>query len=127
MQPGLKDLTDHFLEEWFWRPAAIVSYSAGRIAGARSALVWHGTDDDLYFYAVTRALQIISEALRRLPADMKERHPHIPWAEMAGAGNVYRHDCEDVEHRLVWGTVHNRFPALLTMVELELQQPGAAR
>ena len=31
MQPGLKNLTDHFLEEWFWRPAAIVSYSAGRL------------------------------------------------------------------------------------------------
>jgi NAD(P)H-dependent FMN reductase len=29
VQPGLKNLTDHFLEEWFWRPAAIVSYSAG--------------------------------------------------------------------------------------------------
>src|SRR4030081_1822201 len=43
MQPGLKNLTDHFLEEWFWRPAAIASYSAGRFAGARSALAWHGT------------------------------------------------------------------------------------
>ena len=35
VQPGLKNLTDHFLEEWFWRPAAIVSYSAGRLSGAR--------------------------------------------------------------------------------------------
>src|ERR1700756_910823 len=43
MQPGLKNLTDHFLEEWFWRPAAIVSYSAGRIAGAHAAVAWHGT------------------------------------------------------------------------------------
>src|ERR1700685_4014431 len=34
VQPGLKNLTDHFLEEWFWRPAAIVSYSAGRLSGA---------------------------------------------------------------------------------------------
>ena len=33
MQPGLKNLTDHFLEEWFWRPAAIASYSAGRLSG----------------------------------------------------------------------------------------------
>ena len=79
-------------------------------------------DDDLYFYAVTRALEIISEASRRLPAAMKERHSHIPWAEMASAGNVYRHEYEDVQHRLVWGTVHNRFPALITVVELELQQ-----
>ncbi len=43
VQPGLKNLTDHFLEEWFWRPAAIASYSAERIAGARANLVWHGT------------------------------------------------------------------------------------
>ena len=42
IQPGLKKLTDHFLEEWFWRPAAIVSYSAGRLSGARSNLLWHG-------------------------------------------------------------------------------------
>jgi NAD(P)H-dependent FMN reductase len=42
-QPGLKNLTDHFLEEWFWRPAAVASYSAGRLGGARSGLVWHGT------------------------------------------------------------------------------------
>ena len=34
VQPGLKNLTDHFLEEWFWRPAAIASYSAGRLAGS---------------------------------------------------------------------------------------------
>jgi hypothetical protein len=31
-----------FLEEWFWRPAAIVSYSAGRVSGARAATAWHG-------------------------------------------------------------------------------------
>jgi NAD(P)H-dependent FMN reductase len=43
VQPGLKNLTDHFLEEWFWRPAAVASYSAGRLGGARSGLVWHGT------------------------------------------------------------------------------------
>jgi uncharacterized protein with HEPN domain len=47
-------------------------------------------DNQLVFYAVTRALEIISEASRRLPADMKARHPNIPWTEMAAAGNVYR-------------------------------------
>jgi NAD(P)H-dependent FMN reductase len=40
-QPGLKNLTDHFLEEWYWRPAAIVSYSPGRMAGARAGSAWH--------------------------------------------------------------------------------------
>ena len=43
MQPGLKNLTDHFLEEWFWRPAGIVSYSAGRLGGAHANMAWRGT------------------------------------------------------------------------------------
>jgi hypothetical protein len=55
---------------------------------------------------------------------MKARHPDIPWAEMAGAGNIYRHDYEDVQQRLVWGTVHRRFAALLAAVELELARLG---
>src|ERR1700687_2045345 len=42
MQPGLKNLTDHFLEEWFWRAHANPSYSAGRFSGVRSALVVAG-------------------------------------------------------------------------------------
>ena len=40
-QPGLKNLTDHFLEEWYWRPAAIVSYSPSRLSGARASAAWH--------------------------------------------------------------------------------------
>jgi NAD(P)H-dependent FMN reductase len=41
VQPGLKNLTDYFLEEWFWRPAAIASYSNGRKSGARASYAWH--------------------------------------------------------------------------------------
>jgi len=40
VQAGLKNLTDHFLEEWFWRPAALVSYSAGRFGGVRASSAW---------------------------------------------------------------------------------------
>lgn len=43
MQPGLKNLTDHFLAEWARRPAGLVSYSAGRHGGARSNSAWHAT------------------------------------------------------------------------------------
>jgi NAD(P)H-dependent FMN reductase len=65
MQPGLKNLTDHFLEEWFWRPAAIASYSAGRIAGARSNLAWHGTLSEMGMIVVSSTLTVgpISQAL----------------------------------------------------------------
>ena len=83
-------------------------------------------DTPLVFYAVTRALEIISEASRKLGDELKSRHANIPWKDMAGAGNVYRHDYEDVRHRLVWGAVHNRLPALLVVVEQELERIGEA-
>jgi len=65
VQPGLKNLTDHFLEEWFWRPAGIASYSAGRISGARSCLQWHGTLSEMGMVVISSALTVgpIGEAL----------------------------------------------------------------
>jgi NAD(P)H-dependent FMN reductase len=57
-QPGLKNLTDHFLEEWFWRPAAIANYSASRIAGARSGLVWHGTLAEMGMIVISSSLNV---------------------------------------------------------------------
>jgi len=65
VQPGLKNLTDHFLEEWFWRPAAIASYSAGRFAGARAAMAWHGTLSEMGMVVVSSTLAVggIGQAL----------------------------------------------------------------
>jgi NAD(P)H-dependent FMN reductase len=58
VQPGLKNLTDHFLEEWFWRPAAIASYSAGRIAGARSNIAWHGILSEMGMVVISSTLMV---------------------------------------------------------------------
>jgi NAD(P)H-dependent FMN reductase len=65
VQPGLKNLTDHFLEEWFWRPAAIASYSAGRLAGTRSSYAWHNTLCEMGMVVISSTLTIgpISETL----------------------------------------------------------------
>jgi uncharacterized protein with HEPN domain len=72
-------------------------------------------------YAVTRCLEIISEASRRLPEDMKARHPAIGWRQMAAAGNVYRHDYEDVAAEFVWETVQRALPPLRAAIEIELK------
>ncbi len=48
------------------------------------------------FYAVTRCLEIISEAARRLPSSLRDRHPELPWRAIMGVGNVYRHDYDNV-------------------------------
>ncbi len=58
VQPGLKNLTDHFLEEWFWRPAAIVSYSAGRLSGARAATAWHGTLSEMGMIVISSTIAV---------------------------------------------------------------------
>lgn len=58
IQPGLKNLTDHFLEEWFWRPAAIASYSAGRFSGVRAALAWHGTLSEMGMVVTSQTIAV---------------------------------------------------------------------
>src|SRR3954466_16220695 len=58
LQPGLKNLTDHFLEEWFWRPAAIASYSAGRFSGVRAALAWHGTLSEMGMVVISSSIAV---------------------------------------------------------------------
>jgi uncharacterized protein with HEPN domain len=72
------------------------------------------------FYAVTRCLEIISECSRRLPDGLKARHPGISWKQMAAAGNVYRHDYEDVAVQLVWDTVERSLPPLRAVIEQEI-------
>ncbi len=64
-QPGLKNLTDHYLEEWFWRPAAIASYSAGRFSGVRSGTVWHGILSEMGMIVISSTLAVgpIAQAL----------------------------------------------------------------
>jgi uncharacterized protein with HEPN domain len=77
-------------------------------------------DDLRTVYAVIRCLEIISEASRRLPEELKNRHDKIGWKQMAGAGNVYRHDYEDVAAKLVWDTVQLALPPLEEVVTREI-------
>ena len=64
-QPGLKNLTDHFLEEWFWRPAAVASYSAGRFSGVRSGTIWHSILSEMGMVVISSTLAVgpISQTL----------------------------------------------------------------
>ena len=72
------------------------------------------------FYAATRALEIISEAARRLPPDLRERYPQLPWRAIMGVGNVLRHNYEDVAEQQIWRTVMEDLPSLEQAVSAEL-------
>jgi uncharacterized protein with HEPN domain len=78
-------------------------------------------EDRNTFYAVTRALEIISEAARRLPDELRARHPELPWRAIMGAGNVYRHNYDNVLESYVWRTLHDRLPELVAVVTLEIE------
>jgi len=74
------------------------------------------------FYAATRALEIISEAARRLPPAVRERHPDLPWRAIMGVGNVLRHNYDDVAEEQVWRTVLEDLPALVLAVSAEMER-----
>jgi uncharacterized protein with HEPN domain len=61
--------------------------------------------DQKTVYAVVRALEIISEASRHIPEEVKQRYPDARWRAIADSGNVFRHVYESVSLRIVWQTV----------------------
>lgn len=83
-------------------------------------------EDRRTFYAVTRCLEIISEAARRLPPELHDRHPELPWRKIMGVGNIYRHNYDNVAEENVWRTVHDGIPTLLTAIAHEIDQLGDA-
>ena len=80
--------------------------------------------DKLTFYAVSRALEIISEASRHLPDDIKTRSAHIDWRGIASAGNVYRHSYDNVESALIWDVVIRDLEPLRLAMIAELRALG---
>ena len=63
-------------------------------------------------WMVERGIEIISEASRRLPSDMKLRHPEIPWRKVAGMGNVLRHEYERIAPEVLWRATQQDLPIL---------------
>lgn len=68
-------------------------------------------------FAVQRAIEIISEASRRLPADLKATRPEIPWPSIAGMGNLLRHEYQSISDKVIWEVVQRDLPLLKTAVE----------
>lgn len=68
--------------------------------------------DDKTIFAVTRAIEIIGEAVKKIPAQVKKRYPQITWKEMAGMRDKLIHEYFGVNLRAVWDTVKNDIPVI---------------
>jgi uncharacterized protein with HEPN domain len=90
-----------------------LDFAAGRdVASFRSDL--------RTLYAVVRCLEIISEASRRVDTEAQARHQHLPWRAMAAAGNMYRHEYQNLTPELVWRSLQHSLPAIIAFGEMEL-------
>lgn len=65
------------------------------------------------FYAVTRCLEIISEASRRLRGAQQDAFPDIRWRQIEDSGNAFRHVYQHVAESRVWATIHGELDELI--------------
>jgi len=73
--------------------------------------------DKKTIYAINRALEIIGEATKNIPASVKNRYPQIPWKKMAGMRDKVIHEYFGVDLKRVWRTVKKDIPDLKPLFE----------
>jgi uncharacterized protein with HEPN domain len=80
-------------------------------------------EDDLRTnFAVTRALEIVGEATRRLPVSFREQYPNIPWQDMAGMRDKIIHGYDNVNLRIVWDVVTRDIPDVKPQIQQILRE-----
>jgi uncharacterized protein with HEPN domain len=63
-------------------------------------------------FAVVRALEIIGEAAKRLPDELRQRYPDVPWKSMPGMRDPIIHGYDNVDLQIVWAVVKNDIPQI---------------
>lgn len=84
--------------------------------------------DERSAFAVMRALEIVGEAAKGVPALIRDRAPEVPWVEMAGMRDKLIHGYQGVDLHVVWRTVHEDLPAVIAAVRsLRMDVENGAR
>lgn len=73
-------------------------------------------NDEKTQYAVIRCLEVIGEAVKRIPEDFRELHPDIPWRAMAGMRDRLIHGYDIVDNEIIWIIVKDTIPSILKKI-----------
>jgi uncharacterized protein with HEPN domain len=68
-------------------------------------------------HGVQRGIEIISEAARHLPPNLRDRHPEIPWKQVIAMGSILRHEYHRNADPIVWTVVTDDLPKLRAAVD----------
>ena len=80
--------------------------------------------DWLLRHGTQRALEIISEASRRIPEELLVHAPEIPWKKIKGIGNVLRHESQDIADDIIWEVLVEMMEPLKSAVDrIKLHMP----
>ena len=78
--------------------------------------------DWMALLALERVLEILGEAVKRLPDDLRNRYPEIEWRAIAGMRDRLSHGYDAINHEILWNAVHERLPTLQTTVQQMLAE-----
>lgn len=71
----------------------------------------------LVYDAVVRNLEVLGEAAKNVPEEIRRRYPEIEWRKIAGLRDVLAHFYFGLEEETLWDVVKNKIPALLPVLE----------
>ena len=72
-------------------------------------------------FAVIRALEIISEASKRIPEDLRESTPNIPWKGMSGMRDRIIHGYDNIDYQIIWDVVKKDIPKIKPLIQKNLK------